>query len=197
MCHKLLARVGTGVSPVQQLLLFLGRGLLACRLFGCHLLRRGLRRFGFGFHLSALSRGCRLRLGYFLRKLRSGELPAVKSDFGDAYRGKLLTMAAQFFVLLLAFVVEDQDLLFTSLLDDFTYHACSGLRFADLAGFRRNRQHVAEFDLAVGAGALAFHSNHIAGRHPVLFSTGADDRVHTYASVTTSRSALWRHRATD
>jgi hypothetical protein len=55
---------------------------------------------------------------------------------------------------------------------------------ADLSFFAGNRQH-GELDLSVtvSAGAHFFHSNYISGRHPVLLSTGADDRVHTSASV--------------
>ena len=47
----------------------------------------------------------------------------------------------------------------------------------------RDCQDVAELDPSVSAGLQALHTNHIAGRHPVLLATGADDRVHTYASV--------------
>jgi len=60
----------------------------------------------------------------------------------------------------------------------------------------RDREDFAKLDLAVGAGALAFDSNHIAGRHPVLLATGADNRVHTYASVKNASSRPSANRAT-
>ena len=49
---------------------------------------------------------------------------------------------------------------------------------AHLALFAGDRQH-GKLQMPVGAGSDLLHSNHIAGRHPVLLPTGADNRVHT------------------
>src|SRR5712692_6426159 len=92
-------------------------------------------------------------------------------------------MSTQLLVLLLPFVVEDQDLIAAPLLHDFADDSRFRLWPPDLARLARDRQHIAELNLPVCAVALALHPNHIAGRHPVLLSSGADNRVHTYASV--------------
>src|SRR5262249_16851528 len=42
--------------------------------------------------------------------------------------------------------------------------------------------HIAKLNGAI-ARARLFHANHVSERHPVLFASGADDRVHNYASV--------------
>jgi hypothetical protein len=42
--------------------------------------------------------------------------------------------------------------------------------------------------MAVGSRGQGFDSNYVSGRHSVLLSTGADNRVHTPASVKISLS---------
>src|SRR5947209_4056575 len=95
---------------------FLGRlfgsGFFGCAFFvgcsfgfGCRLLFGGS---GFAFLGSRSS----LLLG--LRQLRCGKALAVKSDLSDADLRKRLAMAVNLFVLLLAFEVEDQDLVCAS-----------------------------------------------------------------------------------
>src|SRR4029077_761866 len=120
---------------------------------------------------------------FFFRKLGGGEFLAVERDLGDAHGSVSLAMSAQLLILLLALVMEDQNLRGAALLHDFTGHERSGLGAADLAGLAGDSQHLVEFYFPVGAVALILESNHIAGRHPVLLTSGADDRVHTYASV--------------
>src|ERR1700722_2391294 len=122
---------------------------------------------------------CRLfRLGNLLGEFRSGKFLSVEGDFGYAHGGIVLTMSAQFFVLLFAFVVKDKDFLLAALFDHIAGHKGSGLWLADLAIAGRKRQHIAKLHLTVAASGLALHPNHIARRHPVLLPTGADDRVH-------------------
>ena len=163
---------------------FFGAGFLGAAFFGCRFLCRTFRRlrldFGCVFYLDRLDL---LWFCFFLREVGSGEFLAAVGDLGDADRGISLAMSAQFLVLLFAFVMEDQNFCASSLLHHFTGHQCAGFRARDLAGLAGDGQHVVELDLPVGAVALVLQPNHIAGRHPVLFTTGADDRVHTYASV--------------
>src|SRR5208283_5492201 len=162
---------------------FLWRRLLGCSLLLC----RSLVSLRFGFDFFRLHRFHLLRLGYLFGKLGRGELLPIKRNFGNPNRGISLTMAAQLLILLLAFVMEDENLFLAALLDQFAGHQRSGLRLADLAIARRNRKHIAELDVAVGAGALVFHADDIAGRDPVLLSTCADDRVHAYVSYSPGR----------
>src|SRR5579864_5576677 len=135
-----------------------------------------------GPDLFRLYRRHRLRLGHLLGKIRSRELLTVKRNFCNPHRRIALTMSAQLLVLLLAFVMEDEDFLLAALLDHVAGHQRSGLRLADPAIARRNRQHIAELNATVGASTLALHADHIAGRNPVLLPTCADDRVHAYVS---------------
>src|SRR5690242_11127161 len=123
----------------------------------------------FGLHL--------LRLRFFLGKIGSLETLSAKSNFRDAHRGKVLPVAAQLLVLLLALVMKNQDLLAAAFADNFADHARVWL-LAHLALFAGDRQH-GELQMPVSAGPDLLHSNYIAGRHPVLLPTGADNRVHT------------------
>jgi hypothetical protein len=64
---------------------------------------------------------------------------------------------------------------------------------ADLSFFAGNCDH-RKIYLSIGAVSDLLHSDYIAGRHPVLLSTGADNRVHTSASVKCRlKSARERH----
>jgi hypothetical protein len=76
--------------------------------------------------------------------------------------------------------MEDKNLRAAAFANDFADYARVRL-IADLPFFTRNCNY-RELNLAVGAVEF-LDSNHIAGRHPVLLSTGADNRVHTSASV--------------
>src|SRR5580700_4383756 len=179
-------------SSAQVLLLFLlllrsrllCRGLLRSSLF----LRRTLGRLRFRRrHLGLwLLRLHLLWLRFFLGQFRSLKALPAKSDFRDAHRCVRLPVPAQLLVLLLALVVEHEDLraaaLFNHLADHARIRLLAGLAGLNLACFAGNRQH-GELDLTVSAGDYFLHSNYISGRHPVLLSTGADDRVHTSASV--------------
>jgi hypothetical protein len=53
---------------------------------------------------------------------------------------------------------------------------------SNLAFRTGDRQHIVELNLALGASPELLHTDYIAGRHPVLLTAGADDRVHTFAS---------------
>src|ERR1035437_3335300 len=119
----------------------------------------------------------RLHLLLFLRKLgRFVRLP-IKGNLGDADRGIVLPVSPQLFVLLLALVVEDQDLVAASLLDDFASYERSRPRRQNATRLGGNRQHIAELDLAVLV-FLCFHPDYIARGYPILLSTCADHRVH-------------------
>src|SRR5581483_6636097 len=165
--------------------LLLLRSLLSC----CLLLRGFLFRGSCRSSLSCLRCCLLFRLGFSLGKLRSGEALSVERDLGNPHCGERLPVAAQLLVLLLALVVEHEDLIATSLLDNFAYHASFRLRLADLPRFTRHRQHIAKLHLLVAAVALALDFDHIAGRYPVLLSTRANDGVHTRASVRSIRRA--------
>src|SRR5713101_6277982 len=92
-------------------------------------------------------------------------------------------MSGDLLVLLLALVVEDQNFLAAALVEDFAGHHRSRLWTRNLPLAGRHCQHVRELDLAVCPPSLGFQANHVSGRHSVLLSTSADDRVHTPASV--------------
>src|SRR5579859_7522892 len=91
-------------------------------------------------------------------------------------------MSLQFFVLLLFLVVEDQDLLGSALTQNFASHKRARTRLRNLAVAARYREHIVELDLAV-IRALRFNAQYVPGRHPILFATGANDRVHNNASM--------------
>src|ERR1700756_4916305 len=174
-------------SSVQ--VLFLLRMRLLRSLFWCSLFLRvllGLRmrcRRGMLVRL-VLFRFLRphlLRLRFLFGPCGSLETLPVKGDLRDAHRGIGLPVSPEFLVLLFAFVVEDQNLRAAAFFHDLADHARIRLQ-ADFAFFAGNRHH-GELHQSIGAGARFLHSNYIAGRHPVLLSTGADNRVHTYASV--------------
>src|ERR1700680_854107 len=103
--------MGTGDSPACPLLLlrscllycFLRRSLLlGVPLFSMSLSRWRLRL--------VLFRCCSLlRLGLLFRQLRSLEALAIESDFGNAHSAERLPMSAQLLILLLPFVMKDQD----------------------------------------------------------------------------------------
>src|SRR5580765_1579769 len=107
------------------------------------LLRRLLRgslllRFRLCLVLFSRSFGDLLRLGFLLRKIRSLETLSAECDLSDADRRKRLPVSAKFLVLLLAFVMEDQDFCAAALPDDFAHDARIRL-VADLSFFARNR----------------------------------------------------------
>src|SRR5215471_10069177 len=178
MRHKKLVLSGQlpvlGANPYQTLLLL--------RRFLCSLLLRGgflvcLRLclgllFGGRLHL--------FRLRFLLRKIGSLKTLPAERDLGDTDRSKRLPMSPKLLVLLLPFVVEDDDLRAAAFAQDLTDNTRVGL-IADLPFFPGDGDH-GELHLPVSAVDL-FHSNHIARRHPVLLPTGADNRVHTSASV--------------
>src|SRR5580700_7408856 len=180
-----LDRGGTDAFVRQVLLLYLlllRSRLLRCLfrrslLLGRALMRRRFCRWCFGL---SLSRFHLLRLRFLLGQFRSLEALPAKSDLSNAHRGVRLTVSAQLLVLLLALVVEHQDLRAAALFDNLADHApvplLAHLAFVEYGDNRK-------FHQAVSAGFQFLYSNYISGRHPVLLSTGADNRVHTSASV--------------
>src|SRR5258708_39706426 len=86
-------------------------------------------------------------------------------------------MSTQLLVLLLALVMEDQDLLTASLLDDLAGYQCPRARRQHAACLGRNRQHVTELHPAILV-FLRFHPDHVARGNTILLSTCADHRVH-------------------
>src|SRR5271169_2591224 len=144
-----------------------------------------------------------LHLGLLFGQLGSLEALPIKRNLSDAYGGEGLPVSAQFLVLLLAFVMENQNFRAASFFHQFTDDTRARLRLADLAFAARHRQNLGELHLAIGARSQLLHSNHISGRHPVLLAAGADNRVHTSASVKISsaspeplrtRAQLWNSR---
>src|SRR2546425_3393595 len=128
-------------------------------------------------------RGCFLDLYFLLWQIRRSELLSVEGNFGDAHCRETLPVAAQLFVLLFALVVKYEDFFGASLAHNFAGDMRVGLGAGDLALLTRNRQHVTEINLSVGSAGQSLHANYIAGRHPVLFASGANNRVHSCASI--------------
>jgi hypothetical protein len=80
--------------------------------------------------------------------------------------------------------VENENLLRATLFDYLPDDASARGRHANLSIASGDRQDVALAKLNISIFvALVFQANNVSGRHTVLLSTGADDRVHTYASV--------------
>src|SRR5579859_6169645 len=77
--------------------------------------------------------------------------------------------------------MEDEHFCATAFAHDFADDARIRL-IANLAFFAGNGDH-RKFHLPVSASPDFLYSNYISGRHPVLLPTGADNRVHTSASV--------------
>src|SRR6266850_2068479 len=86
-------------------------------------------------------------------------------------------MSAQLLILLFALVVEDEDLLAASLVDDFAGDARFRSGIYNTARLGRNREHVGKFDAAIGAIDL-LDPDHVSRGHLVLLATSADHRVH-------------------
>jgi len=128
-------------------------------------------------------RGRLLYLCFFLWQIRRSELLSVERDLCNAHRGEGLSVAAQLLVLLFALVVEDQDFFGASLAHNLAGDMRVGLGAGDLALLTGNCQHVAEINLSVGSAGQSLHANYIAGRHPVLLASGANNRVHSCASM--------------
>src|SRR5271169_4074612 len=90
-------------------------------------------------------------------------------------------MSIQLLVLLLAFEVEDQDLIGAALLD----HLGADERLRRLAEFTlgaSDGQHFIELDLFAAGLRQLLDLNYVAGCDAILLSPGADHRVHGNAS---------------
>src|SRR5271165_260626 len=161
--------VQAGKSSPERLLLF-RRALLPSRLL--------LRSLGWR-RLRALRR--LLHFLFFLRQLRSLERLPVKSDLGDAHCREILPVPAQFLVLLLALVVEDEDFLAPALIDHFARHVRSRPRHHHAPGLSRHRYYVRELHPAVCAAHL-LDPDDISRRYLILLATRADHRVHRTSS---------------
>src|SRR5271157_6626563 len=116
MCHRNPAPYGTAKAvpfqnlPGANLLLLRGR-LLSCFLWSRRLmLGRGLRGFRFGCRCLFLALFHLLRLRFLLRQFGSLEALAARGDLGDPHRRVSLPVAAQLLILLLALVMEDEQL---------------------------------------------------------------------------------------
>src|SRR5215471_15760233 len=125
-----------------------------------------MRRFGLGFlGCSLLAAGlCRVDLSFFMLpvlwlrfaggKLGRRELLPVEGDFGDAHRGKWLAMSKDLLVLLLAFEVEDQNLVATPRVHHFAAYD-RALARTDMPLLSGDGQHIVELDdVAVLGGQL-------------------------------------------
>src|SRR5208282_5377188 len=95
---------------------------------------------------------CRLHFLFFFRKLWGFERLPVKSDLGDADRGIVLPVSTQLLVLLFTLVVEDEDFVAASVLDDLAGDQRSRTGGYNAAGLGRNRENVCELDLTVLIG---------------------------------------------
>src|ERR1700733_277611 len=162
--------------------------LLRC-LLSCTLLRRSLLfgvsldGFHFSFVLFLVCRRSLLRLRLLFLERGSLEALPVKCNLSNAHGSVGLPVSAQLLILLLALVMENQNLRSASFFHQLANDSRACLRLADLAFSTRHCQYLGKLHLAIGARCQPLHSNHISGRHPVLFAAGADNRVHTLASV--------------
>src|SRR5262249_36529250 len=109
----------------------------------------------------------------------------------DAYRSKRLAMAKDFFVLLLALEVEDQDLIAAS---GFHYLAAdhSALAGADLAFLTGNCEHIVELNGIAFSGGQLLYLNDISGSHSILLPPGANHRVHSSLRLPLASARLER-----
>src|SRR5262249_15123926 len=115
-------------------------------------------------------------------------------DLRNAHCGKRLPMPAQFLVLLLTLVVEYENLVVTAFLNNLSGYACFRLWPANLALIAGHCQHVLKLD-GVTAVAQLLHTDHVSRRDTILFTTGADDRVHN-ASINANPGAQGRSQGT-
>src|SRR6266478_1129337 len=186
---------GSSHDESALLLLLFRRSLLSRRFLVRHMLLRGLPRPRRAFHLvaalvfAALVRLFHLLL-FFHQRRRLERLP-IKRNLCNPDRRIVLPESAQLLVLLLALVMEDQDLLTASLLDHLAGYARARTRRHNAARLGRNRQHVAELHKSIRVG-LFFHPDHIARGDTVLFSTCADHRVHKLSLCSCRDGALPR-----
>src|SRR5260370_21423491 len=151
-----------------------------------HVLLSGLPRSRRAVHfVAALVFAALVRLSHlllFFHQLGRFERLPVKSNLGDADRGVILPVSTQLLVLLLTFVMKDQNFLAPSLLDNLAGYKRARSRSRHAARLGRNRQHVAELDLSVRV-FLRFHPDHVARCDTILLSTCADHRVHKLSFV--------------
>src|SRR5215813_898794 len=169
---------------------------LFAALFGSTLLRSRLFRSSFLCCSFLASRSLGLVLSSFLlrlclsrfwsrlllwfRQLRCCEALAVKCNLGDAYFGVWLPMSVNLLVLLLAFEMEDQNLVTATRLHNLAADDSIGSR-AYLAIIPGDRQNIIEFNrIALVRGQL-FNSHDISRGHSILFSPGANHRVHNFS----------------
>src|SRR5262249_51183344 len=146
--------------------------LLRPALFCCTLLRSRCllprRRFLLGRRLrfrDRFRRSSLFRLRFPLWQFRGGEFLPVKGNFGNAHGGERLPMSGDLLVLFLPFVVEDQDLVAAACADHIASYR-SALGFRNLSIPCRNREHVAELNLAVLCAPLGLEAHHISWCHP-------------------------------
>src|ERR1700674_903709 len=166
--------------------LFLLLGFRA--LFGFVFLRcLGLSHCGFFVRRLAFVRGVLFaafavrRRGFLfaLRQVRSFEALSVKIDFCDADRRERLAVAVNFFVLLLAFEVEDQNLVRAAGFHDLSADH-SVFDRAKRACFARHGDYVAERNGLAMAFRQLLNSYNISRSDTILLTPGANHRVHNF-----------------
>src|ERR1700687_3174823 len=145
-------------------------------------LSRPFRRLHFCAALVFAALVRRLHLLLFFHQLRRLERLPIKSNLGDADRRIILPVTTQLLVLLLALVVENQNLLAASLLDDLASYERPRPRRTSRARLGQTRQHVTELDLPVLV-FLCFYPDHVARGDTILLSSCADPRVHKLSFV--------------
>src|SRR5260370_5330583 len=176
-------------SRPRRLFLLLRRGFLPRGFLGSGLLLgMSLGSLNFDFVLVLFRCGL-LHLRLLLFQLRGLKALPVKSNLRDAHSAERLPVPAQLLILLLALVVENQNLRSAAFFHEFADDPRSRFWLSDLTFSTRHSQYLRELHLAIGACGQLLHSNHIPGRHPVLLPAGADNRVHTFASVKISLKA--------
>src|SRR5262245_35074038 len=100
-------------------------------------------------------------------------------DAGHAHRSLVLAVSLAAAIVLAPLLLEYEDLLGAALLDQHGVHARAGdRRRADLHGaVQRGHQHLGELQLGAGLAVELFELEDVAGRYPVLLSSGFDYSV--------------------
>jgi hypothetical protein len=167
----------------------LGFGVLGCGVLGGRMLGRRL------FHGSVL--GCDvihrgLFRGVVLGRVVLGGLVVAEvadEDLFDLDFDEALAVPLELLVLLLALVVEDEELVATAFGDNLGYDLGAGEVGLELALIEGDGDDFGELDGAVVVLGL-LDADGVAGGDAVLFTTGFDDCVHSFG---TSRQGVECH----
>src|SRR5260370_5285185 len=179
--HLGFEQLAVGKLPVAAfLLLFAFAGLLSRSLRPRLTLSAALFvRSSFGLVRVGFTFGLLRRLGFHLqwRRIGRGVLLTVKSDLSDTHCCERLAMSKDLFVLLFAFEMEDQNFVGASGIHYLAAYD-RALTRTDMTFLAGDSEHVVEFDSVTVAGGHLLDLYYISRSNPILFSPGANHRVH-------------------